>query len=384
MKDTIKYAIGQLEENTFFAPGAIENLKEIIKNYNSILLFYDKEAFKPCGAEAFFQTLSERFPIRKIPYSGKALPIEDIQKIYDDIKNIKNIDLIIAVGGGTIIDLTKICALTISNELAGVDEVLTGKTFDNKIDLAFIPTTAGTGSEATTFAVVYKDKKKFSILSPTMLPRYTILDPHLLRSLPEKVLNATLLDALAQGIESMWAAGGTDESREYARIAISSVLTGLEETDATKKLEAFLLGAHFSGRAINISKTTISHAISYPLTSYFGIPHGIAVFLTLPQIARLNFFAEAADIQANVTTAQIKERFAAIFELFAAADITALTKKLKDILAALHIKEKLRDYGLKKEDLPITAENSFTKGRSDNNPRKISKEIILNLLGEIY
>ena len=182
MKDTIKYAIGQLEENTFFAPGAVDKIKEIIKNYNSILLFYDKEAFKPCGAEAFFQALSEGFPIRKIPYSGKALPIEDIQKIYDDIKNIKNIDLIIAVGGGTIIDLTKICALTISNKLTGVDEVLTGKTFDNKIDLAFIPTTAGTGSEATTFAVVYKDKKKFSILSPTMLPRYTILDPHLLLS----------------------------------------------------------------------------------------------------------------------------------------------------------------------------------------------------------
>jgi alcohol dehydrogenase class IV len=373
-----------LGEQTYFGEGAIHRVKNIIKNYRRILLFNDQAAFKACGAEEFFQPLIDKFPIDVISYAGKALPIEDIQQLYDKNKHTRDVDLIIATGGGTVIDLAKIYSLAYSNRLKNLDIILGNKTPGNKIDLGFIPTTAGTGSEATSFAVVYKDKKKYSVLHPTLLPKFTILDPGLLTSLPEEILNATVLDALAQGIESMWAAGGTTESREFASMAISQILAGLAESERMKKLTALQLGAHFSGKAINISKTTLSHAISYPLTAHFGIPHGIAVFLTLPKIADLNYHADVTTLQQSLSPEQLRDRFLTLFSLFEVTDIAGLTGKLKDIMEKLQVKSRWRDYGLKKEDLAKIAENSYTKDRSDNNPRKISKETILHLLGEIF
>ncbi len=373
-----------LPANVFCGPGAVQEIKTISENYHNILLFNDAVAFKNSGAEELFQSLDKEISFTSVSYAGKALPVDDIQKIYDDHRHIENIDLIIAFGGGTIIDLAKIFSLAYSNQVTGLDELLTGKPLANKIDLLFIPTTAGTGSEATSFAVVFKDKTKYSPASASLLPKYTILDPNLLLSLPEGVLNSTLLDALAQGIESLWAVGGTNESRKYSAAAISSILAGLAETDKIKKLQLLQVGAHFSGKAIDISKTTISHAISYPLTAYFGIPHGTAVFLTLPKITGLNYYTGADNIQQGTTLERLHESFAHLFKLFAVTDIAGLTGRLKNMMTELNIKQKLGDYGLKKEDLAIIADNSFTKGRSDNNPRKIDKETILNLLGEIF
>ncbi|MCK5057872.1 MAG: phosphonoacetaldehyde reductase [Candidatus Aminicenantes bacterium] len=373
-----------LGKQTYFGEGALRQVTGIIKNYRRILLFNDQAAFKACGAEEFFLPIIEKFPIHILSYSGKALPLEDIQQLYDKNKHIRNIDLIVAVGGGTVIDLSKIYSLAYSNRLIDLDIILGDKIPENKIDLVFIPTTAGTGSEATSFAVVYKDKKKYSILHPTLLPKYTILDPGLLTSLPEEILNATVLDALAQGIESMWAAGGTAESREYAGMAISNILAGLAETERMKKSEAFQLGAHFSGKAINISKTTLPHAISYPLTSHFGIPHGIAVFLTLPKIAELNYHIAATAMQPGLNPEQHRKNFLTLFKLFEVPDIAGLTGKFKNIMEKFNVKTRLRNYGLKKDDLSRIAENSYTKGRSDNNPRKIDRKTILQTLGEIF
>jgi alcohol dehydrogenase class IV len=392
IKDIIKRPANTVDRTPQTIPATSQNLiKKIssspnssMKKYRGILLFVDEIAFESCGARAFFAPILKDFPIHFLSYSGKALPIEDIQQLYDKNKHIRDIDLIIAVGGGTIIDLSKIYSLAYANDLTDLDIILSDKSLKNKIDLVFIPTTAGTGSEATSFAVVYKDKKKHSILHPSLLPKYTILDPDLLKSLPEKILNATVLDALAQGIESMWAVGGTEESREYAHIAIANILSGIEETNRMKKLKAFQLGAHFSGKAINISKTTISHAISYPLTSHFGIPHGIAVFLTLPKIAELNYHIGIVTKQPGLNPAQHRKNFLTLFKLFEAPDITGLTCKLSSIMKKLSIKTHLKDYGLTREDLPVIAGNSFTKGRSDNNPGKIDKGTILNILGEIF
>lgn len=384
MESINKNALRLLPANVFTGKDAVHEIKTIIKNYHTILLFNDSIAFKNSSAEELFQSLDKEISFTSVSYAGKALPIEDIQKIYDDHRHILNIDLIIAIGGGTIIDLAKIFSLAYSNKVTSLEELLTGKPLASKIDLVFIPTTAGTGSEATSFAVVFKDKIKYSLASPSLLPKYTILDPGLLLSLPQGVLNSTLLDALAQGIESLWAVGGTNESREYSVVAVSSILAGLEETDKIKKLQHFQLGAHFSGKAINISKTTISHAISYPLTAYFGIPHGTAVFLTLPKITELNYYTDKNNIQQGITLERLQESFAQLFKLFDARDIAGLTNSLKNIMTVLNIKQKLGDYGLKKEDLAIIAENSFTPGRSDNNPRKIDKATILNLLGEIF
>jgi alcohol dehydrogenase class IV len=159
-----------------------------------------------------------------------------------------------------------------------------------------VPTTSGTGSEATHFAAIYVDGKKVSVSHPMLRPWAAILDERLHRAMPRPLAAVTGLDALGQAMESLWAVGSTEESRVYAAaglklIAGSLVASGVEaDADARR---AMMLGAHLAGRAINISKTTASHAMSYQLTQRFGIAHGHGVALTLGHVAAAN--AEVAE-----------------------------------------------------------------------------------------
>jgi alcohol dehydrogenase class IV len=169
----------------------------------------------------------------------------------------------------------------------------TDKPFCNRelLPCIAIPTTAGTGSEATHFSVVYKNKVKFSVADPRMIPATVILNPALTAQMSPYQTACTGMDALAQGIESYWAVGATGESWEYAEKAIRQAWLFLEKAvknPDTESRQNMLEAAYWSGRAINISKTTLCHALSYSLTSYFGYPHGHAVALLLPAVFELH------------------------------------------------------------------------------------------------
>jgi len=375
-----------LQEILFSGDGKISELNNILKNYKNILLFtFPRENSTGLSKlNKYLQKLENEYNITTNSYDGKALPFGDIKKKYNELKGIKNIDLIIGMGGGTVLDLAKIFSLAYSNKTIRFEEILNNKNLKNKIDMLFIPTTAGTGSEATSFAVVYKDKIKYSIVRTSFLPKYVILDPMLLKSLPENILNSTILDALAQGIESIWAVGSTSQSREYGEKAIKNILDNFEKEKSIDRLNKLLLGSYCSGKAINISKTTLSHSISYPLSSYFGIPHGIAVFLTLAKVAELNFFSTEENIQEEMNLNNVKESFSIIFDLFNVSSIDLLVKELNRMMKKLGFSLKLKDYGISKTDLKLIADFSITQGRATNNPRKIDKEEIYHLLEEIY
>ena len=122
--------------------------------------------------------------------------------------------IIVAVGGGTVIDIAKIIGLSVSNGLLAVENILDNPVgLANSIPTICVPTTCGTGSEATHFAVVYSCGKKYSIAHQSMRPGIAILDWRFLVALPERIRNATVLDALSQAIESIWANGSNDDSR---------------------------------------------------------------------------------------------------------------------------------------------------------------------------
>jgi len=368
--------------------------RPVTENYRNILLFVDKIGFDLCGAADYFKTWEKKTHkknIKKISYAGKALPIDDIEKIYIDIKTGTSVaaadaDVIIAVGGGTIIDLAKIISIAFSNQCEKVEEVLDNKELENKIPLIFIPTTAGTGSETTSFAVVYRDKVKISIEHKSLLPDAIILDPLLLRSLPEPVLHSTLLDALAQATESIWAVGSTAESKEYSGKAIPLILDNIDKEDkkTIDRLSSLQQASYWAGKAINISKTTLSHSISYPITAHLRIPHGIAVFLTLAEVAKLNYFTSLENKQDKIDIEKIEQDFSLIFSLYGVKKIELLVKKLKNVMIRLKVKTQLRDYGVKEGDLAFVASNALTKGRSDNNPRKMSEDEVLKLLRNIF
>jgi len=194
-------------------------------------------------------------------------------------------DAILSIGGGSAMDVAKCIKL-----FAGMDPVLPylNQPFsDSGIPLAAIPTTAGTGSESTRHAVIYYQGEKQSISHPSLVPEFVCLMPELLRNLPLYQKKCTLLDALCQAIESWWSVSATEESIHYSKQAITMIRDHWKAyvmDHAPTAVEQILLASNYAGRAINITATTAPHAMSYKLTSHYGIPHGHAVALCMEEV----------------------------------------------------------------------------------------------------
>lgn len=350
------------------------NFSEINKYLNTDTLFVtmtERSLNKTDKGRKLLKSLSN---LNHITVTGLALSVDLLRKKLGDIKQ-KNFRRIVAIGGGTVIDATKILALSFSNPTTSLDAFLDAPAkFANKLDLICVPTTCGTGSEATTFAVVYHDNIKYSLVHDSLLPKVIIHEIDFLKSLPAGVFGASYLDAIAQGIESLWAKGATEESKKYARDALIHLIWGVSSIESEKKitneiLMALQLGSYLAGKAINISKTTLAHAVSYPLTSYFNVPHGVGAFLFLTELVKVNYAAE------------VKQEFNLLFEIFKAKDIDELQIKLRKIMKNAGFSLKLKDYGIKTdEDLFLIAKNSITLGRSDNNPKCIDIKEVYSVL----
>ena len=191
-------------------------------------------------------------------------------------------DGLVSIGGGSAMDTAKGVKAML---LAGTPEGALAYAFSGeRIPHIAIPATAGTGAEATQFAVVYLQGMKHSLSHAALLPEGILLDASLLDTLPVYHKKSCALDALCQGIESYWAAGATAESRVHAEAAIRGMLDNVKPYLAgdVAAAEAMLHAAWESGQAIQISRTTAAHAMSYRLTHHFGIAHGHACALTLP------------------------------------------------------------------------------------------------------
>lgn len=190
---------------------------------------------------------------------------------------------IIAAGGGSAIDVAK-CIKLFAGMPAGGD-YLRCRMADTGIPLLAIPTTAGSGSEATRFAVVYVDGEKHSVEHESALPNYVLLYPDALRTLGSYQRKATVCDALAHAVESWWSVRSTPESRQWSRKAIQGILEHAPSYvwGADDCCREMLQAANYAGRAINLAKTTAAHAMSYKLAALLEIPHGHAVMLCLPE-----------------------------------------------------------------------------------------------------
>lgn len=194
-------------------------------------------------------------------------------------------DVILAIGGGSAIDVAK--CIKLYCKMDPKENYLKQECRDSEIPLIAIPTTAGTGSESTRYAVIYFEGKKQSISHESIVPNYVILEPGVLKTLPQGQKRATMLDALCQGIESWWSVNSTDESTAYSKKAVDTILANYKkyifENDDGAARE-IMLAANYAGRAINITQTTAAHAMSYKITSLYKIPHGAAVAICLPEV----------------------------------------------------------------------------------------------------
>lgn len=192
-------------------------------------------------------------------------------------------DGLVAVGGGSAIDTAK-GVKAFLHAPAGLGQPIA----ENDLPLIAVPTTAGSGSESTQFAVLYDGGQKHSAAHPSLLPRGVLLDGELLFSLPLYQKKCTLLDALCQGIESHWSRRATAESRALAEAAVRGIWSRLDDYLAGDKQAAqdMLAAANLAGQAINRTTTTAPHAMSYKLTTLYGLPHGHAVAVCLQAVWR--------------------------------------------------------------------------------------------------
>lgn len=202
-----------------------------------------------------------------------------------ELFNANRCDTIVAVGGGSTIDVAK--CIKLYCKMDPNQNYLQQEYRDCGVPLIAVPTTAGTGSESTRYAVIYFEGTKQSVTHESIVPNYAILEPSLLTTLPLYQKKCTMLDALCQGIESMWSVNSTEESMIFSKIAIDLIMQHWHdyiEQNSAEAADAIMLAANYAGRAINITQTTAPHAMSYKLTSMFGLPHGHAVALCLPEV----------------------------------------------------------------------------------------------------
>ena len=209
-----------------------------------------------------------------------------------DLFQIAKCDSILAVGGGSAIDVAKcikLAVLATEGNAAIIPPLVSIRVACDGTKLPFIaiPTTAGTGSESTHNAVMYYEGAKQTVTNDGVLPDYAILEPSVLKTLPLYQKKCTMMDALCQGIESWWSVNSTEESYEYSRKTIELIMANwrkyiFENDDEAAK--QIMLAANYGGRAINITQTTAAHAMSYKITSLYKLPHGHAVAVCLPEI----------------------------------------------------------------------------------------------------
>lgn len=295
--------------------------------------------------------------------------------------------LIVAFGGGTAMDLAKLIAAACAQPERWPDIAMGRQpALRSAVNLLCIPTTAGTGSEATQFAVVYVNGRKHSVSHPTLLPDVAVLDPIFTESLPTSVACSAALDTLSQAIESLWAVGATEESCEFAQQALHLAWTHLPEAALSARRtdrQQMLLAAHLAGRAINISRTTACHACSYVLTSAFGVPHGKAVALTLPAMLRFNALVTDEDCVDPRGPEHVRQRIADLMTTLGACDIDDACAQLTDLIARLSGPVRLGDLGALADDALENIVMNVNVERLGNNPRRLSAGRLRDLLKSI-
>lgn len=270
----------QLLENTDGSYASLDGFFTSLGCRN--LLLVCGGSIRRLALNAYFEALPARLGISVTRFSDFA-PNPTYESVEAGVTRFREAgcDCIAAVGGGSAMDVAKCIKLYAPMEPG--TPYLQQQILPSPIPFLAVPTTAGTGSEATRFAVIYYRGEKQSVAHPSAVPDGVLLDPQVLHTLPEYQRKATMLDALCHSVESFWSVNSTPESQADAARAIAGILTHrdgyLANTPAGNA--GMLLAANLAGKAINVTQTTAGHAMCYKLTSLYGIPHGHAAALCI-------------------------------------------------------------------------------------------------------
>ena len=303
--------------------------------------------------------------------------VKDLQKAIQFLKN-SEVELVISLGGGSVLDAGKILAAMATNHEPLEDYLAGKKSLENKpLPFIAIPTTSGTASEVTCWATLWdmKHKKKFSLSHPWMFPDYAIIDPRLTVHMPPKITAITGMDALTHAIESCWSKSSQPISDAFALHAIRLIRKNIANAhNQPENLEArtnMSLASLFAGLAFNNTKTAACHSISYPMTIHFDIPHGLAVSITLKEVIQFNNQA-------------IPQKVRQIVEAFDSDSLDSFIEDMPKLMQSIGLPLQLRDLGLKESDLETIIRESVNPDRMKNNPVELGHKDIRQVLTNIY
>lgn len=363
-----------------FGKGVLSTLSELIGNQTAVLITtpgFTKRGVVHVIKEMLGPSLLDVYDgVQKYP------TFVSIKEVYKFLKCVKY-DVILALGGGSVIDTAKAFA---ANSVAGNEDWLehqlkcnvhAPEQFFPKPIIA-IPTTAGTGSEVTMWATVWdmEEKNKYSISHPLLYPQKAVVDPELTSTLPEKDTVYSALDALSHAMESIWNTNHNPVSDIYAQKAIEIVYSCLPKvkndlnniTLRTSLMQASLL----AGLAFSNTRTGIAHAISYPLTAHFGLPHGLACSLPLPHLLKIN--GHHAFDRVKLIADALK------------VDINAeeLSDKINKLFIDLKVPSHLSYYGISENDLEVIVYSVMASVKLNNNIVSLKNDELMMLIESLY
>ena len=352
------------------------------KSFKKIFILCGKKSFTVSGAENLINKMILNKEVKKL-YKNSDFPVlEELIGIIKEIKNF-NPDLILAIGGGAVIDYAKIA--NVVDTRSDLKELIVNYSYPFKekfTKLAVIPTTAGSGAEVTSNAVIYIDGIKHSFESNLLIPDNFFLIPEFIVSAPGKIKASAGFDAIAQALESLVSKKSNDQSIDYAtkslKISINSYLSFLHDSNIKNAAE-MCIAANLAGKAINISKTTAPHAVSYPFTSLFNISHGHAVGLFFEKFFKFNY----DNLNKSVTSFDLKKRFDLIFSLFEVSNIDNFNSKLSFIKKKANLEDDLTKLNIDLNKSSKKIINGINLLRLGNNPVKIDGKDIYDIISNI-
>ncbi len=382
MKDHLKENIRFVMKTEMLSgDGIARELPKYLKNYawNRIGLVVDKGVYDHCPYVKEIIGICQK-ELEHVTLFVNEMP----EPTYDHLDQSKAgfqdvaLDCFVGIGGGSTLDLTKGLATLKTNEGAAINYRGFGKVKNMPLPVVALPTTAGTGSEVTPYAVFIDTaaKWKFGINTEYNYPRLAVYDPQFLSSCPMKVFASAGMDAMTHTLESFVARNATFISRMFSRQAFKLLfenLNKLAQGDMSTPVKLnLLIGSGCAGAALMNAGAGPAGALSYPLGVYFDIPHGLAGSVFLPGVIKHNVaheyyeYAELYDLVSDGHGLSPKEK-----SIKFADAIEALSH-------ALGIPTDLKGFGVKTEsDLMLIVDNSAQlKAAFDQNPVKFGQDEI--------
>lgn len=367
--------------NLYVGNGSLDKIKDILNETRAARVVVLLDGVLE-DLEEIQQFLGEIGP--KLVGTFTNLPIEptrdSIQEVYINVVN-SECELLVAVGGGSIMDMTKVVAAAVTNKpFAESNFWDTSLLMNPALPTVMIPTTAGTGAEATPNAIflVPEQDLKVGVISPQFVADYVILDPALTKGLPPALTASTGLDALCHAVESYLSQKANPISKIFSLNAAALIADNIEKAylDGTnmEARENMLLSSFLAGLCLSSSTTVAVHALSYPLGGKYHIPHGISNAILLPKVLQANLpscreaYGKLADAMLPENDWKEEEKPEGFVEY-----ITGLCKRMG-------IPTSLKAYGVKKEDVDYLTDNVMqVKRLLGQNPHELTKKEIADI-----